>query len=176
MQIVALALVAAGAMTITQPVTADNRKCPYRPIRIVQGFSSGGVSDVLSRVIGDNLGPRLGQAIVVEARPGGGGIVGMTFVANETPDGYTLRLGNSAITVSPNRTEKPPFDTLTMFAPVSMIGTAPSILLVNPAGREEVGKSGTFRSLGVLAGSEPRPDQPSDQLGGAAVMHGQLAI
>jgi tripartite-type tricarboxylate transporter receptor subunit TctC len=130
---VALALVAAGAMTVTQPVIADNGAFPYRPIRVVQGFSSGGVSDVLSRVIGDRLGPRLGQTIVVEARPGGGGIVGMTYVANQEPDGYTLLLGNSAITVSPIRAEKPPFDTLTMFVPVSMIGTAPSILLAHPA-------------------------------------------
>ena len=132
-QCLALALAIAGTAACVQGSYAEDGKYPYRPIRIVQGFSSGGVSDVLSRVIGDSLGPRLGQSIVVEARPGGGGIVGMTFVANETPDGYTLLLGNSAITVSPNRKEKPPFDTLKMFVPVSMIGTAPSILLVNPA-------------------------------------------
>lgn len=115
------------------PTAHADGKYPYRPIRIIQGFSAGGVSDTLARIVGDKLGERLGQPIVVEARPGGGGIVGMTTVLGSTPDGYTLLLGNSAITVSPNRKDKLPFDPMKMFVPVSMIGTAPSILLANPS-------------------------------------------
>jgi tripartite-type tricarboxylate transporter receptor subunit TctC len=128
--VVALAL--ASTATCVQPSHATD-KYPYRPIRIVQGFSAGGVSDTLARIVGDKLGERLGQAIIVETRPGGGGIVGMTTVIEATPDGYTLLLGNSSITVSPNRKEKPRFDPMKMFVPVSMFGTAPSILLANPA-------------------------------------------
>ena len=128
----AVVLALAGAAISAQLAHADE-KYPYRPIRIVQGFSAGGVSDTLARIVGDKLGERLGQPIVVEARPGGGGIIGMTTVLGATPDGYTLLLGTSAITVSPNRKDKLPFDPMKMFVPVSMIGTAPSILLANPS-------------------------------------------
>lgn len=127
---VMVALGLAGPMAF-MPDAQASEKYPYRPIRIIHGFSSGGVSDVLARVIGDKLGERLGQAIVVEARPGGGGIVGMTAAIEATPDGYTLLIGSSAITVSPNRKDKPRFDPMQMFVPVSMIGTSPSILLAN---------------------------------------------
>src|SRR5215813_2260290 len=122
-----LSLVFACAFAAPQVQAAD--KYPYKPIRIIQGFSIGGVSDTLARIVGDQLGARLGQPIVVEARPGAGGIVGMTYVAEQAPDGYTLLLGNSAITIMPNRKEKLPFDPLKVFVPVSMLGTAPSVLL-----------------------------------------------
>ena len=104
---------------------------PYRPIRVIQGFSAGGVSDTLARIVGDKLSERLGQPVVVAAKAGGGGIVGMTTVVEATPDGYTLLLGNSSITISPNRTDKPRFDPMKAFVPVSMFGTAPSILLAH---------------------------------------------
>ena len=126
--VVALALAATGFQL---SYAAD--KYPYRPIRIVQGFSAGGVSDTLARIVGDKLGERLGQSIVVETRPGGGGIVGMTTVVEATPDGYTLLLGNTSITIAQNRKDKPRFDPMKMFVPVSMFGTAPSILLANPS-------------------------------------------
>jgi tripartite-type tricarboxylate transporter receptor subunit TctC len=106
---------------------------PTRPIRIVQGFSAGGISDVLARIVGEKLERSLGQAVVVDSRSGGGGIVGMRTVHDSTPDGYTLLLGNSAITISSSRQEKLEFDPMKAFVPVSMIGTAPSILLSNPS-------------------------------------------
>ncbi len=124
----AFASIAAGALS-----AQAQDKYPYRPIRIIQGFSSGGVSDTLARIVGERLGERLGQPIVVEARPGGGGIVGMTAVMEATPDGYTLLLGNSAITLTPSRKDKPKFNSMTAFIPVSMFGTAPSILLAHPS-------------------------------------------
>lgn len=126
-----LALTTGGACV---PIAhAAAQAYPYRPIRIIQGFSAGGVSDTLARIVGEKVSEHLGQAVVVETRPGGGGIVGMTAVAGATPDGYTLLLGNSAVTIAPNRKDKPPFDPLTMFVPVGMFGTAPSILLANPS-------------------------------------------
>lgn len=128
---VAVSLVLACALAAPQ-VRAQN-KYPYKPIRIIQGFSIGGVSDTLARMIGDKLGARLGQPIVVEARPGAGGIVGMSYVAESAPDGYTLLLGNPAITIMPNRKEKLPFDPLKTFVPVSMLGTAPSVLMAHTA-------------------------------------------
>jgi len=108
-------------------------KFPTRPIRIVQGFSAGGVSDTLARIAGEKLGERLGQPVVVEGRSGGGGIVGMTTVVEATPDGYTLLLGQTSITIANNRTDRPRFDPMKEFVPVSMFGTAPSILLAHPS-------------------------------------------
>ena len=106
---------------------------PERPLRIIQGFSIGGISDTLARIIGDKLGAQIGQPVVVEARPGAGGLISMRAAYEATPDGYTMLLGNSAITVSPQRSKKPPFDPMKVLVPVSMIGTAPSILLANPS-------------------------------------------
>jgi tripartite-type tricarboxylate transporter receptor subunit TctC len=106
---------------------------PTRPVRIVHGFSPGGMTDTLARILGEPLEARLGEAFVVEARPGGAGVLGMAAVAEATPDGYTLLLGNAAITISPNRKEKLAFDPLTAFIPVSMIGTAPSVLVAQPS-------------------------------------------
>jgi tripartite-type tricarboxylate transporter receptor subunit TctC len=114
------------------PAVYAGEAYPDRPIRIIQGFSAGGISDTLARIIGEKVEERLGQPIVVETKSGAGGIVGMTAVHDATPDGYTLLLGNSAITISPSRTQKPTFDPIKAFVPVSMIGTAPSILLANP--------------------------------------------
>jgi tripartite-type tricarboxylate transporter receptor subunit TctC len=129
----ALMLAIAGGAACAQLARAADGKYPYKPIRIIQGFSIGGISDTLARIVGDKLGARLGQAVVVEARAGAGGIVGMTAVAGATPDGYTFLLGNAIMTISPNLKQKPPFDPMTMFVPVSMIGTAPSVLMANPS-------------------------------------------
>ena len=126
-----VAVAVAGLAVIVASTAFAQDRYPYRPIRIIQGFSAGGVSDTLARIVGDKLGERLGQPIVVAAKPGGGGIVGMTTVIESTPDGYTLLLGNSSITISPNRTDKPRFDPMQVFVPVSMFGTSPSILLAN---------------------------------------------
>src|SRR5262245_60239668 len=126
----ALACGLAGPLALPHEIHAAD-KYPSRPIRIVQGFSAGGVSDTLARIVGDKLYERLGQSVVVETRAGGGGIVGMTTVVEATPDGYTLLLGNSSITIAPHRTDKPRFDPMKEFVPVAMFGTAPSILLAN---------------------------------------------
>ena len=130
--VLALAFALAGPLVLIRE-THGADKYPSRPIRIVQGFSAGGVSDTLARIVGDKLFERLGQPVVVETRAGGGGIVGMTTVVEATPDGYTLLLGNSSITIASSRTDKPRFDPMKEFVPVAMFGTAPSILLANPA-------------------------------------------
>jgi len=127
------ALLFALAMGFTLQTVSAADVYPRRPIRIVQGFSAGGISDTLARIVGEKLEKRFGQPVIVETRSGGGGVVGMEAVVDATPDGYTLLLGNSAITISPNRKEKLRFDPLRAFVPVSMIGTAPSILVANPA-------------------------------------------
>jgi len=127
-----LAFALASPFAFTYEASAAD-KYPSRPIRIVQGFSAGGVSDTLARIVGDKMSERFGQSVVVDTRSGGGGIVGMTTVVEATPDGYTLLLGNTVITIASNRTDKPRFDPMKELVPVSMFGFAPSILLANPS-------------------------------------------
>lgn len=106
---------------------------PQRPLRLITGFLPGGVSDTIARVVGEKLGERLGQRVVIDGRPGAGGVLSMELAANANPDGHTLYLGQPVITISPNFKRKPPFDPITAFAPVSQIGTGPTMLTVHPA-------------------------------------------
>lgn len=105
---------------------------PSRPIRIVAPFPAGGGIDLTARVVGQKLSERLGTSVVIDNRPGAGGIVGTDIVAKAPPDGHTLVLvsGSHAINASVHR--KLPYDSVKDFAPVSLVITAPSILTVNP--------------------------------------------
>jgi tripartite-type tricarboxylate transporter receptor subunit TctC len=104
---------------------------PNKTIRFVTGFLPGGVSDTLARVVAEKMGERLGQRVIVDGRPGAGGVLSMEIAAGANPDGYTWYLGQPVITISPNFKRKPSFDTVAAFAPVSLIGTAPTLLVAN---------------------------------------------
>ncbi len=106
---------------------------PTRPVTIVVGFSAGGSSDALARIVAEKLGAALGQPVVVENRAGVASIVGANFVAKAKPDGYTLLMGASG----PNVFNYALYAKLPYapqdFAPISLIGTFPLVLLVNSA-------------------------------------------
>jgi len=107
---------------------------PERPIRIVVTFPPGGASDIVARAISDLLAQKLGQAVVVDNRPGAGGSVGGTLVAQAPADGYTLMLSNSTpISIGPFALEKQPYDPVGDFTHIAMIGTAPCVVMANPA-------------------------------------------
>ena len=110
--------------------SADN--FPSRPLRLITGFQPGGVSDTVARVTGERLGEILGQRVIVDGRPGAGGVLSMEIAANANPDGHTIYLGQPVITISPNFRTKPSFDPLKAFAPVSLIGFGQSIMVVHP--------------------------------------------
>jgi tripartite-type tricarboxylate transporter receptor subunit TctC len=104
---------------------------PTRPIRLVVPFGAGGGTDNLARIIEPLVSRALGAPIVIENRPGGGSTIGMDQVAKSAPDGYTLVMVDSSIAVNPSL--KPlPYDTLKDFAPVSLLATAPVILMAHP--------------------------------------------
>jgi tripartite-type tricarboxylate transporter receptor subunit TctC len=97
---------------------------PSRPLRIVVPFAAGaGVLDIMGRLVGQHLGAALGQQVVIDNRPGAGGIVGAEVVARAEPDGYTLLMGNTALLVSPYLYARLSFDPLTDFV----------LLVVNPS-------------------------------------------
>jgi tripartite-type tricarboxylate transporter receptor subunit TctC len=105
---------------------------PSRPVTIVVGFPPGGASDILARIIASKLGSLLGQAFVVDNRPGAGGNVAGEAVAHAPPDGYTLLLGNNAIlATNASLYKQVGFDAEKDFAPISLIGTQANVLVVN---------------------------------------------
>ncbi len=132
-----VALLAATAVGLCSgPVVAQGVETfPNKPIHFVSSSVAGGLTDVVSRVLGDRLAasPDMrGQSVIVDNRPGAGGVIAAMSVVNAPPDGHTLLiadLSNSAI--APLLMEKPPYDTLRDFAAVSLIGTTPFYLAIN---------------------------------------------
>jgi tripartite-type tricarboxylate transporter receptor subunit TctC len=111
---------------------ASAQTSPARPIRFLVPFGPGGVGDITARVVAQKMSVSLGQQIVVDNRPGAGGIVASEIVAKAAPDGHTLLLLNNAHAVSMSLFRSLPYDTLRDFTPVSSIATFSIVLLVNP--------------------------------------------
>lgn len=106
---------------------------PTRPIRVITGFAVGGVSDLIVRSVGEQLGKQLGQRTIIDTRPGAGGMLSMGIAASATPDGYTLYLATPTLTLAPLFSErKLGFDPLKAFAGVALLGTGPTVLAVHP--------------------------------------------
>jgi len=107
---------------------------PNKPIRLLVAFPPGGPSDVLARIVGQQLNGELGQSIVVDNRPGAGGNVAAEIAAKQPADGYTLLLANNSILAANAFLYKRlSFNPLTDFAPITLIGRQPNILVVSPS-------------------------------------------
>jgi tripartite-type tricarboxylate transporter receptor subunit TctC len=104
---------------------------PTRSIRLVVPFGAGGGTDNLARIIEPLVSKALGQPMVIENKPGGGSIIGMDAVAKAAPDGYTLVMTDTSIAVNPSL-KALPYDTIKDFEPVSLLATAPVILMAHP--------------------------------------------
>jgi tripartite-type tricarboxylate transporter receptor subunit TctC len=115
-----------------QPAS-DAAGYPSRPIRIVIGFTPGGQPDITARLIGTKLTETFKQQVVIDNRPGGGGVIGTKIVADATPDGHTLLAVSSAHVISPAIRTNLPYDTLKDFAGVSMTAAACYVLVVGPS-------------------------------------------
>jgi tripartite-type tricarboxylate transporter receptor subunit TctC len=119
------------ALCLAPPVAAADY--PTRPVTLVVAFTPGGPSDVLARIVGRQLEKVLHQPFVIENRPGGAGNIAAEAVARAKPDGYTLLMGNNSILATNGALfAKLNYDAEKDFAPVSMVGTQPNILVVNP--------------------------------------------
>ena len=106
---------------------------PSRAIRIIVPVPPGGGTDILTRLIQPQLAERLGQNIIIENRPGGGSTIGTNLVATAAPDGHTLLMIDSALAVNPFLYARLPFDTERDLQPVSLLATAPVILVTHPS-------------------------------------------
>jgi tripartite-type tricarboxylate transporter receptor subunit TctC len=123
--------IAAGVAAAQSPTSGTN--WPERPIHFIVPFLPGSSSDIVARLVAQNLGERLGRQLVVENRPGASGNIGTEAVAHAKADGYTLGLANTSThTVSPNLMTKQTYDPVKDFAPISMIGASPFALALHP--------------------------------------------
>lgn len=128
------ALALAGAvllpMAVASPAAAEY---PDHTIRIIVPFAAGGPTDTIARLVAGPLGEELGQAIVVENRPGAGSNLGTGEVAHADPDGYTLLITSSAFMVNPSLYPNIPYNPVKDFAPIMTIASSPNMLVANPA-------------------------------------------
>jgi len=129
-----IARLAAIALFALTAVAARGDTFPSRPIRIVVPFAAGGATDLIARVVGQKLTESMGQAVVVENRPGASGMIGADLVAKAPPDGYTLLMASTAeIAINPSLYSKMSYDPQKDLAPITLAGVTPLILVVNPA-------------------------------------------
>lgn len=111
---------------------AGAQNYPQRPVRMI-AVAAGSGPDVVGRMLGTRFTERMGQQFYVENRPGAGGNVGAEFVARSAPDGYTLLMGSASQAISMTLFPKLGYDLMRDFIPVSMISTAPFVLVVHPS-------------------------------------------
>ena len=126
-----LALGASLAGFRVSPICAQDY--PSRPIRIIVPFSAGGAVDGPTRVIAQELSKRPGRQVIVENKPGAGATIGSEAVAKSPPDGYTLLLASQTNAISASLYAKLPFNPTDDFAPISLLGREPGVLVVHPS-------------------------------------------
>jgi tripartite-type tricarboxylate transporter receptor subunit TctC len=122
-----LALLAAAAAAVGQTY-------PSKPIHVVVGFPPGGGNDIIARLVGAKMQDKWGQPVVIDNKPGANSIIASEFVGKSAPDGYTLLVNaTGGMSVNPVIYAKLPYDPLKDFVPISMVGSFPLVLAVNPS-------------------------------------------
>ncbi|MEB0114529.1 tripartite tricarboxylate transporter substrate-binding protein [Variovorax sp. RTB1] len=120
------------ASVIAAPAMADTY--PAKTTRLIVGYTAGGASDVIGRLIANELSNMNGKPVIVENRPGVGGMLGLNVVATSPPDGYVLGVAVSGTMVTgPHLQKNTPYDPLTAFEPISMVAKAPMVMLASPS-------------------------------------------
>jgi len=165
----ALAVLTPMCMSQAQKAPADNY--PSRPIRLITPYEPGGGVDIMARLVARNLTSELGVSVVVENRPGAGGVVGTQALTVAAPDGYTLILDSpSPLVVAPYLMKKLNYDPQKDLAPISLIADVPAVLLV-----KNDSPIHSVKDLLALARKEPgKLTFSSSGLGGTAHLSAQL--
>src|SRR4051794_15132691 len=122
----------AGVLLLAGAAPALARGYPNRLVHVVVGFPPGGPTDVIARIVAQNLSDSLGQQFVVENIGGAGGNTAAGQVARATPDGYTIMAISTGFVVNPSLYAKVPYDPIKDFAPVTLVAASPNIVVVNP--------------------------------------------
>lgn len=147
-----IAACVASASVVMLPITAQAQEAvfPSKPVRFLVPFPPGGAADTFARLVGEQLARKWDQPVVVENRPGGGGIVATQATVRAPADGYTMLVVTVGHAVNPALHTKLPYDTLGDLQPVARLATVPSVLVVNPTLPVK-----TLSELVALAKSQP---------------------
>jgi tripartite-type tricarboxylate transporter receptor subunit TctC len=148
-------IAAAAACLLLLPAVPFSQDWPNKPIRFIVPFPPGGGTDIFSRTIANRLGEALHTQVVVDNKPGAGGNIGLDAAAKSAPDGYTLVMGQTSnLAINPSLYAKVAFDPIKDFTPISLITSAPLVLVVAPGA--------PWNSLAdVVAAAKARPGQLS---------------
>ncbi|MEK7876328.1 MAG: tripartite tricarboxylate transporter substrate binding protein [Pseudomonadota bacterium] len=122
-----------GLIALSGTAPASAQAFPAKPIRLVIPFPPGGGADAIARPLGPKLADSLGQQVVIDNRPGANANIGAEIVAKAAPDGHTLLLANSSLTISASLYRKLPFDPLNDFTAISLVAITPSALVSHPS-------------------------------------------
>jgi tripartite-type tricarboxylate transporter receptor subunit TctC len=128
---VGLCLLAAATLSLRAMAQTDDY--PNRPLRMVLPFPPGGSTDRIGRLVADKMSAGIKQPVVVDYRPGAGGNIGIGTVAKAAPDGYTILLCSSTISVSPSMYRKLDYDTQRDLVPIGLAAKIPSVVVVHPS-------------------------------------------
>jgi len=124
---------AIGLVALVVAAATSAQPYPAKPIRVIVAFAPSGIADFAARSVSKKLSESLGVPVIVENRPGAGGITGAEVVAKSPPDGYTLLVTSISHTINPSVRKNLPFDAVRDFAPVTLITDAPNFLVVHPS-------------------------------------------
>ncbi len=163
----ALRWLAASAASASLPAFAQ---WPDKPIKIIVTFPAGGASDIVARVMAEQLAKKLGQAVVVDNKPGAGGTIGGAQVAAAPADGYTFMLSNTTpIALGPFTLEKQPYDPVEAFTHIAYLCAAPLVIMASkPSGLR------SFAEMDARARKDGRLDFGSGGPGSVGHIHGEL--
>jgi tripartite-type tricarboxylate transporter receptor subunit TctC len=125
-------LAVTSALAFGELTGAQAQNYPNKPVRLVLPYAPGGIIDYVGRTLAQKLTENLGQPVVAENRPGGGGVLGTDSVARSAPDGYTLVLMDPAIIINPTLQADVPYDVFRNLQTVSIISSSPEVLVVSP--------------------------------------------
>jgi tripartite-type tricarboxylate transporter receptor subunit TctC len=142
----------AAAAPVLKPRRALAAPYPERPVKIIVPFAPAGPTDIMARILGQNLGDALGGNVIVENRPGASGNIGIGYVAHAEADGYTLLVSSSAYVVNPSLFARIPYDPFKDFAPITELGTTPNVIVVSP-------KLGINSIAELFARARAKPDE-----------------
>ena len=120
------------ALAITT-VSAAAENWPARPIKVISPFTAGNAGDTVARIVFDQVSQQIGQTPFIENRPGAGGTLAADFVAKSDPDGYTLLLSSASLSSQVIFHRTLPYDAIRAFAPVSLIGIQPTVVMASPS-------------------------------------------
>src|SRR5438477_366610 len=125
---------ALAACAVGSESAAQTSRFPDRPIKMIVGFSAGGGTDVIARILAQKLSESLGQTVVVENRTGASGLIAAEAVAKSAPDGYTLMMGSqTTLAVAPTLYRKSALNPAEDFSGVALAGISPLVLVVHPS-------------------------------------------